>query len=105
MIEIPLDRFAHHRFKTLTSQWSVATFAKVREIRHQEHAHFIGVIKQERVVNFDMDAEEVEPHFLRIGDVIFKRGHVARSIDTFRIIRLMERPAQVTWLSIEPKQY
>ncbi len=105
MVEVPFDGFAHHRFETAAAQRGVAALAEIRKIRHQQHPHLVGVIKQERIVHFDMDAQKVEAGFFRGGDVILQSGHVARGINAIRIIGLIQRAAQITRHAVQAQQH
>ena len=51
---------AHHGLEPLMAERRVAVLAEVGEIAHQHHAQPVGPIVQQRVVDLDVDAEEVE---------------------------------------------
>ena len=101
MIEVALNRSSHHRFVTTAADIGIAAFAEIRQVRHYKDAHGVGVIKNERVIHFDMDAQQIEPGALRAADVILNRFDVPRGIDPFRVIGLVKRAPQINRLAIK----
>src|SRR4051812_47033114 len=76
MIEVTLNGLAHHYFPTPPAERRVAALAEVRHVRHEQHAEFIRPIIKQRVVNLDVDAQEVESKLLRRLDVVLQHLHV-----------------------------
>ena len=103
MIEIALDRFAHHRFVAFPTHGSVAPFTEIWEIAHKQDAHGVGVIEEERIFDFDVNAEKIETDLLGEGDISAEAIDIARRVDAFRIVGLMEDAAMVASNIVEAK--
>ena len=104
MVEVALDRGAHRLFKTPAAGRRVAAFAEVRKIAEQQNAERVGPIKQQRIVDFDVHAQEVEPDALRVCDVVFQQLHIARGVDAIRKVGLIQRAADVDRLAIQDER-
>ena len=104
MIEIARDRAAHRRFVTAPPRLGVAAFAEIREVAHQQHPERVGVIKQQRVVDLDVNAEQIETDALRVGDVVAQNLRIARGVNAVGIIRLVQRAADVDRLAVQTKR-
>src|SRR3954470_6045117 len=102
VIEIPVNGGPHHGFESTSAQGGIAPLAEIREIGHDQHSKPVRPVEQKRVIDLDVNAEEVEPHLLREGDILLKSVYVTGRVDPFRVIGLMERPAQVTGSIIQP---
>ena len=61
MIEIARDRSPHYVFVTPPALRRIAAFPEVREVREQKNTERIRVIKQERIIDLDMDSQKIEP--------------------------------------------
>jgi hypothetical protein len=103
VVEIPLHAEPHHVLEALAAERRVAAFAEIREILHEQDPEGIRIIKQDRVIQFDVDAQEVETRIAGECDVVAQRARVGRGVDAVRMIRLIERTAQVDRLVVQAK--
>ena len=101
MVEVALDGAAHGVLITPTSSRCVAAFAEVGEVEHQQDAHGVCVVEQQRVIDLDVDAQEIEPTPFGVGDVVAQAAGVSRRVHPLRIERLVERAAQVHRLVVQ----
>src|SRR4051812_1229734 len=95
MIEIALDRTAHHRLVASTTFRGISSFTKIRKVRDQKNTERIRIIENKRIVDFDMDAKHIKAGFLGLDDVILNRAHIAGRINSFRMVGLIKRTAQI----------
>src|SRR5437762_959185 len=79
---------------------SAASFAEIRKVRHHHQSERVRIIKKKRILKLDMHAQKIKPDLLRIKNVFFETFDVSRRVNTFRIIRLVQRPAQITRYAI-----
>src|SRR4051812_48511723 len=96
MIEVALEAFAHHRFESPAAQGCVSAFAKIGKVGHEEHAHFIRPIINERIVDLDVDAQEIESEPFGGQKIVLYDFHRPCRVDAIRIKRLMQCTTQVT---------
>ena len=101
MVEVATDGGAHRFLVTPAAERGVAAFAEIREVAHEQHADGVGVVEDERVVDLDVDAQEVEAAGLRVGDVVLDHAHVARGVDAVGEVTLVKRAAQVDGAAVE----
>ena len=93
MIKIALDRPPHHVLISPPADRGVAALAEIREITHQKNAERVGIIKNERVIHLDVNAQKIEAGAFGIRDVGLDRLDVPGSVNTFRMVGLVKRTA------------
>ena len=57
--------------------------------------------EHERVIELDVDSQEIEAHFARLGDVLAQcRGSACR-VNPLGMVGLVKRTAQINWLVVQ----
>ena len=71
----------------------VAAFAEVRKIADQQNSESIGAVEQQRIVDLEVDTQEIETNAFRVGDVVAQRLCIAGGINAVRVVGLVKRAA------------
>src|SRR4051812_40593929 len=101
MVEVSRDRPAHRFLKTPAPCLRVPAFTEIREVGEQQDSNRVRVVKQKWIVDLDMDTEEIEPGAFRERDIVLQGLDVARGVDSIRVIRLVERAANVDGFAVQ----
>src|ERR1051325_10782661 len=104
MIEIAVNRFPHHSFKPAPRQGSVAPLAEIWKINHQQNAKRVRIIQEERVINFDVNPQEIEAGLFGESDIFANGFGAASRVDPIREIRLIKRTPKVKRFAIQPQR-
>jgi len=104
MVEVALDRPAHRLLETAPPFRRVAPFPEIGEVSQDKDANRVRVVKDERIVDLDVDAEQIEAGPFRKSDVVFNGLDISGGVDAVGIIRLVKRAADVDGFAVQRKR-
>ena len=98
MIEVALESRRASFLHNAAALRGVAAFTEVGKIASQQNADSIRPVKYKRIVDLDVNAEEIEAAAFRIDDIVLDGLHIARGVNAIGKIGLIESAAKINRL-------
>ena len=101
MIEIARNRSPHRLLETTPAGLGVTALPEIGKVRQQENANRVRVMEHQRIVDFDVDAQEIEAGAFRESDIVLDGLNIPGGVNPVGMIGLVERAANVDGLAIQ----